>query len=401
MRLLEGMITKFPQEKHPFDRKYFESDCQTRGYVYEGYRDFFTHYKTAEIVYEYAKKHNCKKVLEVGAGRGYVSRILKSKGLDVTCLDISEHCYHTRVVKDFILWDMTKTPWMKTEEPYRYLKDKEYDLVFSVAVLEHIPEDKVDTVIREMARVSKCGIHGISTTYDMDDTHQTIKPIEWWQSKFEENCPDDYIYNLMDKEMMEAPPYPIPQPDGLVKLNLGSFITMFYYGWINIDIIDLSDFAKRNGYIFKQLDIRKGLPYDDNSVDLIFASHLIEHLTVEEGLKLLKECYRVLKPGGMIRLATPDARKLFFDYLSDRIREYRHISKGVEEAETDLDALLHLLFSGHKTVYDIKKLKRLLEKAGFKEIHHTSPFYSDNKCFRDQTFVSHPTISLVMEATKF
>jgi len=386
--------------KHPFDREYFESDCQTRGYVYEGYRDFACHYKTAEVVYEYAKKHNCKKVLEVGAGRGYVSRILKSKGLDVTCLDISEHCFHTRVVQNFILWDMTKIPWMRPsiEIP---LKDKEFDLIFSVATLEHIPEDKIDTVIKEMARVSKCGIHGISTTsppHDIDDTHQTIKPIEWWQSKFEENCPDDYVYSLMDKEMMEAPPYPIPPPDGLVKLNIGCFINMFYYGWINIDILDLSDFAKRNCYIFRQLDVREGLPYDDNSVDYIFSSHMIEHLTDEEGMKFLKECYRVLKPGGVLRLATPHARQLMADYMSGYIREYRHISKGVEEAETDLDALLHLLFSGHKTVYDYKKLWMALKKADFQKICRTTPFESISSVLENQTFVSHPTISLVVDA---
>jgi len=382
-------------KKHPFDREYFESDCQTRGYVYEGYRDFACHYKTAEIVYEYAKKHNCKKVLEVGAGRGYTSKILKAKGLDVTCLDISEHCYHTRVVENFILWDMTEIPW-----PF---KNKEFDLCWSIATLEHIPEDKVDDVIKEMARVSSCGIHGIGTTslpYDIDDSHCTIRPISWWQSKFEENCPDNYIYSLMDKEMMEASPYPIPPPDGLVKLNLGSFITMFYYGWINMDIIDLSDFAKKNGYIFKQLDVRNGLPFEDNSVDFIFSSHLIEHLSREEGLKLLKECHRVLKPNGVLRIATPDARKLMRDFLDEKIREYRHINKGVEKAETDLDALLELLWAGHKTIYDYESLGKLLSKAGFRKIQVMSPFRSSSKVLEDQTFVSHPTISLVVDAMK-
>jgi len=385
-----------------FDREYFESDCQTRGYIYEGYRDYACHYKTAEIVAEYAKNHNCKKILEVGGARGYISRILEAKGLTVTCLDISKHCYHTRVIEDFILWDITKTPWIKTREPYRYLKDKEYDLVFSIATLEHISEDRVDDVIKEMARISKYGLHGISTTsppYDIDDTHATIKPIEWWQSKFKKIAPD-YPVTIMDKETMEAPPYPIPPSDKLIKLHLGSFINMFYYGWINIDIIDLSDFAKRNKYIFQQLDITNGLPYDDNTVDLIFSSHLIEHLTMEEGLNLLRECHRVLKPGGMLRIATPDAKHLMTKYLDGEIREYGHINKNVEMAETDLDALLHLLFSGHKTVYDYTRLYKLFRKAGFNKIYRTSPFKSQNHILRNQTFVSHPTISLVVEAQK-
>lgn len=380
---------------HPFNREYFNSDCQSRGYIYEGYRDFFTHYKTAEIVYDYCKKHNCKKVLEVGAGRGYVSKILKTKGLDVTCLDISEHCLHTRVVEDFILWDITKTPWN--------FKDKKFDCLFSVAVLEHIHEDKVDNVIREMARISKCGIHGINFTssdYDVDDTHATVKQIDYWQRKFEENCPSDYTYKLMDKEKMEAPPYPIPSPDGLVKLNLGCFTNMFYYGWRNYDIVNLSEFAKRNGYIFEQLDVRKGLPYDSSSVDLIFSSHLIEHLDENEVIKLLKDCHRVLKPGGVLRIATPDACKLMRDYINGVIREYRHINKGVEKAETDIEALLHLLFAGHKTVFDEEKLFQIIKETNFTDVEKTSPFSSRNKVMMNQTFVSHPTISLVVEAVK-
>lgn len=384
-----------PVGKNSFNREYFDSDCQTKGYVYEGYRDFPCHYKTAQIILDYCRKYNVKTALELGGARGYVAKILQANGIDVVCIDVSEHCWHTRVVEDFALWDITKTPWP--------IEDKTYDLVYSIAVLEHIPEDKVETVIREMARVSRCAIHGISVTSDpndIDDTHATIKPLEWWQSKFEEYCPPDYKYSLMDKEMMEAPPYPLPLPDGLKKLNIGSFINMFHYGWENIDIIDLSKFAEANGYIFRQVDVTKGLPYDDNSVDLIFTSHLIEHLSKEEGLFFLKECYRVLKPGGVIRIATPAANFLMKDYLNRKIREYKHINKGVEEAETDLEALLTLLFSGHKYVYDYETLYNAMKKAGFNKIWRKHPFDSINEKLKNETYVSHPTISLVVEGKK-
>ncbi len=58
------------------------------------------------------------------------------------------------------------------------------------------------------------------------------------------------------------------------KLNIGSF-TVMAKNWINCDILDLNDYANQNGYQFKQFDATKGIPYPDNSVDLIIASHFM------------------------------------------------------------------------------------------------------------------------------
>ena len=54
------------------------------------------------------------------------------------------------------------------------------------------------------------------------------------------------------------------------------------------------------------LDIRKEkLPYEDNEVDEVHASHFLEHLTAEERVSMLNEIYRVLKPGGTVTIITP------------------------------------------------------------------------------------------------
>ena len=376
-----------------FDRSYFESDNQNRGYRYEGYRNYAFHYKTAEIIYNYCKKHNCSKLLELGSARGYTAKILESKGLDVIGIDISQHCYHTRVIKKFILYDITDIPY-----PFN---DQQFDLVYSIAVLEHLPVDKIGKIIEEIARISRCTLHGISTTsWDIDDTHQTIKPIEWWQKKFEEYTPIGYSYHLLDKKELETPPYPIPGGDGLRKINLGSYINMFYYQWENIDILDLKKFAELNHYNFKQLDIREPLPYDENTIDLIFTSHTLEHLTDREALQLLEECNRILKPGGLIRIAVPDSRKLAEEYIYGTIKQYSCINKGVEQSQTDIDALNHLLWSGHKTIYDEVKLKKYLEQTNFYDISRTTPFHSRNPVMEKQTFISHPSVSLIIEAVK-
>ena len=58
-------------------------------------------------------------------------------------------------------------------------------------------------------------------------------------------------------------------------------------------------------------DVRQGLPFPDGSVDLIWSSDFFEHLTFEEGLACLRECARVLAPGGMIDFHIPDMAAAF------------------------------------------------------------------------------------------
>src|SRR6266850_3689498 len=70
--------------------------------------------------------------------------------------------------------------------------------------------------------------------------------------------------------------------------------------WVNIDqqvdpdIVDVS------------WDLRRPLPLAHGSAEFIFHEHFLEHLTVQEGLALLRECHRLLMPGGVLRVAMPD-----------------------------------------------------------------------------------------------
>ncbi|HWA99314.1 MAG TPA: methyltransferase domain-containing protein [Pirellulales bacterium] len=95
----------------------------------------------------------------------------------------------------------------------------------------------------------------------------------------------------------------------------------FPAGWIRVDWRD-ADF---------NIDLVRSpkLPFRSQSKDLIYSAHLIEHLPHETLLELLRECYRVLRPGGHIRLECPDAEKLFNLYRSadrhmlDHFRKFR------------------------------------------------------------------------------
>jgi predicted SAM-dependent methyltransferase len=64
-------------------------------------------------------------------------------------------------------------------------------------------------------------------------------------------------------------------------------------------------------------DVIKGLPFSDASVDFIYSSHTFEHFPYERSLALTKECFRALKPGGVLRIAVPDLESIVRDYLKD------------------------------------------------------------------------------------
>lgn len=286
---------------------------------------------------------------------------------------------------------------------------------FSINFLEHIPEDKVEDIIREMVRASKGGLHGIHFTEspykemdkDIDITHQTVRSESWWRDKFKQIAPD-YNVVLKHPRMLEyeqperqLPITMMPEiKDTSVKLNLGSFLDCFYYGWWNLDIIDLHDFANAQKYRYKQCDVTKGLQYDDNSVDLIISNHLIEHLTKDEGFKLLKECHRVMKKDAVIRISTPDTLFLSKEYANGNIMDYRVMNVGVENADSEVEAYCALLLAGHKYLYDGRALDQMLKKAGFQLLPKVTPFTSNSEKIKKETITTHPTLSYVSEAKK-
>jgi predicted SAM-dependent methyltransferase len=91
----------------------------------------------------------------------------------------------------------------------------------------------------------------------------------------------------------------------LVNLGCGS---VFHRDWINLDSIPATDIVRR-------WDIRKPLPFETGQIDVCYASHVLEHLPRSNASDLLRECHRVLIPGGVIRLAVPDLESIASAYL--------------------------------------------------------------------------------------
>ena len=90
-------------------------------------------------------------------------------------------------------------------------------------------------------------------------------------------------------------------------LNLGCG-TRFHPDWINIDFVSSGEVMS--------CDLRKGIPFSDASCDVIYHSHLLEHLSRARAATFLQECYRVLKPGGILRIVVPDLEGIVRSYLS-------------------------------------------------------------------------------------
>lgn len=157
-------------------------------------------------------------------------------------------------------------------------------------------------------------------------------------------------------------------PDRRLHLGTGSNV---YDGWLNTDVVD---FLRTNQVVY--LDARTTFPLPDASFDLVFSEHMIEHLTHAEGAFCLRECHRVLRPGGRVRVATPSLDRLVRLYgreLSDLERRYLRwsIDTWVERAHGYLAGyvLNNIMRNfGHRFVYDRATLGAALEAAGFVDV---------------------------------
>jgi predicted SAM-dependent methyltransferase len=137
-------------------------------------------------------------------------------------------------------------------------------------------------------------------------------------------------------------------------------------GWLNTDRDPLTP---QDVY----LDAARRFPLPDQSFDYIFSEHQIEHLSYNQGIFMLGECFRVLRPGGRIRIATPDLATiaaLATSELSPRQRNYVQwvIETFVPEARGELPAFVinNLFYSwGHRFLYDEPTLSDALARVGF------------------------------------
>jgi len=137
-----------------------------------------------------------------------------------------------------------------------------------------------------------------------------------------------------------------------MKLHLGCG-PRYFPGWKHFDA---SDYPHLAGHSIANL------PYANNSVDIIYSSHTIEYFDREEVKDLLLEWKRVLRSGGILRLAVPNFKIMAELYCSGRYTLESFVGPLYGRMKSDGKIIYH------KTVYDFNSLKNLLIENGFKNI---------------------------------
>jgi len=226
----------------------------------------------------------------------------------------------------------------------------------------------------------------------------------------------------------------------LVKLNIGCGPNFFPFdGWINYDKEDFTTYAEwlRNAdpswtpgnqknlvnYIqgggaidFRKQDLRAGFPqHADGSVDAIYLGQMIEHINpMCEAPKFIGECRRMLRPGGVLRIATPDLELLINAYNNGEMGRF---SSEQPEFYTSMDAgsqLAYLMFGsagekctwdnyeGHMFLYSRKSMETCLSNAGFQPpfFFYSEQGQSTDMALAKEVFDAGMTHSFIAEAVR-
>lgn len=127
----------------------------------------------------------------------------------------------------------------------------------------------------------------------------------------------------------------------------------------------------------KRVSLTRHFPWKEGSVDAIYSSHMLEHLTRHEANSVLANCFRALRPGGVIRLALPDLEVAVHEYLrmkqagkldsADVLIESLYMVPEIEGSALHKLAI-RFVHRPHKWMYDGDSIKQVLRTHGFVEI---------------------------------
>lgn len=157
-------------------------------------------------------------------------------------------------------------------------------------------------------------------------------------------------------------------------------------------------------------DVVRGLKIPTDSCSAVYASHVLEHLALEDFNKALVETFRILKPGGVFRLVVPDLRQLAERYL-DRLASgesdantqfFREACMGVERRARGLRGVVVSAFgnTAHLWMWDELSLTAALTKVGFSRVRRASFNDSTVEAFRDVEVESRFFDAVAIEAVR-
>ena len=196
----------------------------------------------------------------------------------------------------------------------------------------------------------------------------------------------DWRARLRTKDFLERLP-----PSGL-HVNLGCGYRPMK-DWINVD-------QARGPEVQVVWDLTRGLPFTDSSCSAVFSEHMIEHITKEAAVRLLCECYRVLEPGGVLRMSTPDAELFLRSYAGDQ--KFLAHSGFSQPIDTPVDRVNYMMreYGQHVWAYDEELLTLMFKRAGFKRIERRRLGVSAHPRMNNIDFEAREFESLYLEGMK-
>jgi predicted SAM-dependent methyltransferase len=194
----------------------------------------------------------------------------------------------------------------------------------------------------------------------------------------------------------------------VVKIHLGCGGRVFK-NWLNCDINLQSDCY---------VDLNKRLPFKDSSVDYIYSEHVLEHFDYQKGKEIIEECYRVLKPNGIVRISMPDL-DFYLENMSneidpeiqDFIMEHKKSFIELKDCPSNMNTMLNFIINscGHKYVYRAQTFIKLAKELGFKNAMQVEPgrseyeefdYLEDNTMGRHAGAKNHLIQTMALEANK-
>lgn len=156
-------------------------------------------------------------------------------------------------------------------------------------------------------------------------------------------------------------------------------------GWINLDIYPAQ----------LSTNVLWGLPFTDGQCRYVFLSHLLEHLFYPtDANSLLEDIYRILRPGGVVRIVVPDIAQCIRAYQENDSAFFQQRIEHWGAGDGNATRLEHFLsyagagpdpawlFEAHKFGYDFETLQRALQRVGFKTIIRSSFMASTHDALR-------------------
>lgn len=172
-----------------------------------------------------------------------------------------------------------------------------------------------------------------------------------------------------------------------------------YEGFTGLDIHAVSEVTRNRSKYIQRDVVKDGLPFPNDSADFAVCQHMLEHITREEGLKVVCEIHRVLRPSAKLVASTPDLRLAAERYLAGDEewwdQRYEPTDKpiwvGATLADKFMDNLVGMGEYGHRYGYDYESLCQLCREAGFSA---TLPLPDDSR------YHTRRNLSAAVEATK-